>query len=148
MSSYRQIFYQIIFGTKYRAKTLTEEYCLDLYKYIWGILKAKNCITYRINGVEDHIHICCDLHPSVALADLVKDIKLSSSIWLKANPHFPDFIGWQVGYGAFTYSQREKEKIINYVKRQKTHHQEVSFINEFKEILIEQNIEFDEKFLP
>lgn len=147
MSSFRQIYYQIVFATKYRRPTITETHCEDLYKYIWGVVKNNHCKLYRINGIEDHIHIFCDLHPSVALANFVKDIKVSSSIWMKQSGLFPDFQGWQEGYGAFTYNIREKDKIINYVKKQKQHHKKEVFYDEYKRLLIENGIEFDEKYL-
>lgn len=147
MSSFKQIYYQIVFGTKYRKPTINEAYCEELYKYIWGIIENKKCKLYRINGVEDHIHIFCDLHPSIALADLVKDIKVASSIWLKANGNFPDFIGWQDGYGAFTYNIRERDMIINYVKNQKIHHKKENYYDEYKRLLIENGVDFDEKYL-
>ena len=111
MSSYRQIYYQIVFGTKHRLPTITESHCTELYRYISGIVKKKNCKLYRINGVEDHIHIFSDLHPTICLSDYVKDIKIASSIWMKANGNFPKFEAWQEGYGAFTYSIREKDMI-------------------------------------
>lgn len=145
--SYRQIFYQIVFGTKYRESTIEEAHCEELYKYIWGIIKKKNCHLYRINGIEDHIHIFSDLHPSIALADYVKDIKVASSIWMKECGKFPKFIAWQEKYGAFTYSIKEKDIIINYVKNQKEHHKHETFYDEFKRLLIENGIEFDEKYL-
>lgn len=147
MSSYRQIYYQIVFGTKYRRPTIAEKHCEELYRYIWGIVKNNKCKLYRINGIEDHIHIFCDLHPSVALSDFVKDIKVASSIWMKQSGLFPDFEAWQEGYGAFTYSIREKDKIINYVKKQKQHHKKETFYDEYKRLLIENEIEFDEKYL-
>lgn len=147
MSSFQQIYYQIVFATKYRRPTITEAHCEELYKYIWGVVKNNNCKLYRINGIEDHIHIFCDLHPSVALANFVKDIKVSSSIWMKQSGLFPDFQGWQEGYGAFTYNIREKDKIINYVKKQKQHHKKEIFYDEYKRLLIENGIEFDEKYL-
>ncbi|MFT3701422.1 MAG: IS200/IS605 family transposase [Agriterribacter sp.] len=147
MGSYRQVFYQIVFGTKYRKPTINPEYEQALYKYIWGISKNKNCLLYRINGTEDHIHIMSDLHPSVSLSDYVKDIKTASSIWMKASGKFPDFVGWQIGYGAFTYSIREKDMIVNYIKKQKEHHQKENFYDEFKRLLMENGIEFDEKYL-
>ncbi|MCA0233474.1 IS200/IS605 family transposase [Runella limosa] len=147
MSSYRQIYYQIVFGTKYRRPTIAEAHCEELYRYIWGIIKNNKCKLYRINGIEDHIHIFCDLHPSVALSDFVKDIKVASSIWMKQSGLFPDFEAWQEGYGAFTYSIREKDKIINYVKKQKQHHKKETFYDEYKRLLIENAIEFDEKYL-
>ncbi len=147
MSSYKQIFYQIIFSTKFSEPTINEEHCEVLYKYIWGVIKNKKCKLYRINEVEDHIHIFSDLHPSISLSDYVKDIKVSSSLWMKESGKFPDFIGWQVGYGAFTYSIREKEMIINYVKNQKVHHKNENYIDEYKRILKEHDIDFDEKYL-
>ena len=147
MSSFKQIYYQIVFGTKYRKPTIAEAHCEELYKYIWGIIQNKKCKLYRINGVEDHIHIFCDLHPTVALADLVKDIKVASNLWMKESGKFPDFIGWQDGYGAFTYNIRERDMIINYVKKQKEHHKKETYYDEFKRLLIENGIEFDEKYL-
>ncbi len=102
---------------------------------------------YRINGVEDHIHIFSDLHPSIALADYVKDTKVASSLWMKESGKFPDFNGWQDGYGAFTYNIRERDMIINYVKKQKEHHRKESFYDEYKRLLIENGVEFDEKYL-
>jgi putative transposase len=80
MGTYRQIFYHIVFGTKSRRQTITKEYDEELYKYIYGIIKNKRCKLYRINGIEDHIHIMSDLHPSICLSDYVKDIKVASSI--------------------------------------------------------------------
>ncbi len=145
--SYRQIFYQIIFGTKDREPTITEDSYQDLYQYIWGIIKNHNCKLYRINGIEDHIHILSDLHPSLALADYIKDIKVASSLWMKESGKYPDFNGWQDGYGAFTYSIREKEMIINYIKNQKEHHKTEGYYEEYKRLMIEHGVEFDEKYL-
>ncbi|MCB9032306.1 MAG: IS200/IS605 family transposase [Chitinophagales bacterium] len=145
--SYYKIYYHIIFGTKHRKMTISEENSQALYKYIHGIIKNKKCKLYRINGIENHIHILTDLHPTIALSDFVKDIKVASSVWMKSTNLFPDFEGWQEGYGAFTYSSNEKDKIINYIKNQKEHHQTKTFIEEYKQLLIENNIDFDEKYL-
>ncbi|UOE42355.1 IS200/IS605 family transposase [Chryseobacterium suipulveris] len=113
---YRQIYYQIIFTTKYRKTTLNLEHDAELYKYIWGIIRNKKCKLYRINGMHDHIHIFSDLHPTVCLSDFVKDIKVASNLWMKKSGLFPDFEEWQESYSAFPYSEREKDMIINYVK--------------------------------
>jgi putative transposase len=147
MSSYRQILYQIVFRTKSNKPTLSEEHCEELYKYIWGIINNHNCKLYRINGVEDHIHIVCDLHPSVALADLLKDIKVATNLWIKKSGKFKYFENWSEGYGAFTYSFKEKDRLIEYVKSQKEHHKKNNFKDEYKKLLIEHEIEFDEKYI-
>ena len=73
MSAYRQILYHIVFRTKYSEQVINQEYSADLYKYIWGIIKNKKCMLFRINGMADHIHILSDLHPSVALSDSLKN---------------------------------------------------------------------------
>jgi len=79
MSTYTQILYQIVFSTKNRDPIMTADHQHELFKYIQGILDHKKCHLYQINGVEDHMHILTHLHPSVSLADLVKDIKLAST---------------------------------------------------------------------
>ncbi|MCD4834606.1 MAG: IS200/IS605 family transposase [Bacteroidales bacterium] len=147
MATYTQILYQIVFSTKNREKTLIKEHREKLYRYIWGILKNKKCILYRINGIEDHLHIATHVHPTVAVSSLVKDIKVSSSIWIKEQALFPNFTAWQEGYGAFTYSIKEKEALVNYIKRQEAHHKTKTFREEYIKLLNEHNIEFDEKYL-
>ncbi len=148
MSSYRQILYQIVFRTKNSRKSLNSEHQDELFAYIMGIIKNKNCFLYRINGVEDHIHILSDLHPSIALADFVRDIKTSTSIWLKQTGKFPYFEGWADGYAAFTYSVREKEKLINYIKNQQIHHKKSTFEQELRILLDEEGIKIDDRFFP
>jgi REP element-mobilizing transposase RayT len=147
MSTYTQIIYQIVFSTKYRERTLTKTNRDELFKYIWGLLKNKSCHLYRINGVEDHLHIVTHIHPSIALASLVKDIKLASSKHIKTNKLFKDFGGWQNGYGAFTYSMKEKDRLIEYVKNQEEHHRIKTFKEEYIELLREHGVEFEEKYL-
>ena len=108
MSTYTQILYHIVFSTKNRERTFSADRRPELYKYIWGVIQNKNSHLYRINGVEDHVHILSSLHPSLALSDFVKDIKVSSSSWIKNHQVFPQFTHWQDGYGAFTLSIRKK----------------------------------------
>lgn len=135
--SYVNSYYQIVFRTKFSAKSLNQEHSKELYSYIHGILKNKRCKLYRINGIDDHIHIFTHLHPSVALADLVKDIKVSSSKWMKASGNFPLFQGWGIKYFAATYSIREKDMIIDYVKNQQEHHKFQDFQVEIMELMRE-----------
>ena len=147
MSTYTQILYQIVFSTKERKPVLLKENRPLLFRYIYGFSRNKNCHLYRINGIEDHIHIIISLHPYVSLSSLVKDIKISSSLFLKENNLFPDFSGWQEGYGAFTYSYEEVNKLIEYVKNQEEHHKNITFREEFIAMLNEHQIRFDPKYL-
>ena len=147
MSTYTQIMYQIVFSTTRRERTLNKNHRPELFKCMWGILENKQCHLYRINGVEDHIHIVTHLHPTIALSSLVKDIKLGSTSFIKEKKIFESFDGWQDGYSAFTYSMKEKERLIEYVKNQETHHQVKSYREELVELLREHGVAYDEKFL-
>ncbi len=147
MSTYTQILYQLVFSTKRRERTLTKENRPELFKYIWGILKNKKCHLYRLNGVEDHIHIVTHVHPTIAVSDLIKDIKLASTDYIKEKRLFPHFGGWQDGYSAFTYSIQAKDSLIEYVKNQEEHHKTKTFKEELIELLKEHGIEYDEKYL-
>jgi len=118
-----------------------------LYRYIWGILKNKKCTLYRLNGTENHLHIVTHLHPSVSVSSLIKDIKVSSSVRIKEEKIFSNFVGWQEGYGAFTYHISQKENLIKYVKSQREHHRIKTFKEEFIELLNEHGIEYDERYL-
>lgn len=97
--------------------------------------------------MEEHIHILSDLHPSIALADYIRDIKTASSVWLKQSGNFPDFKGWAEGYAGLTYSWKDKDVIINYIKNQKEHHKNQSFEDELRGLLKEHGIEWDEKYI-
>jgi putative transposase len=148
MSSYRQHLYHIVFRTKDSLPTIRQDHVNDLYAYITGIIKHKNSYLYRINGVENHLHILTDMNPSIAPIDFVKDIKVSTSIWMKRCNFFPAFKGWAVGYGSFTCSYMDIDRLIDYIKTQQEHHKKVSFEEEYRKILLEYGITPDEKFFP
>ena len=136
-----------MFGTKNRQHVLASKNRPDLFRYIAGILKNKNCHLYQIGGVADHIHIVTHIHPTVSLSSLVKDIKMASSHEIKQHQWFLNFSGWQEGYGAFTYSIKEKENLINYVKNQEEHHKIKTFKEEYEDLLIDHGIEYEEKYM-
>jgi putative transposase len=147
MSTYTQIVYQVVFATKYREKTMVRNGHPEFFKYIAGLLKNKNCKLHRINGVEDHLHIIVSLHPSVSLASLVKDIKLSTTKLIREKNLFPGFRAWQTGYAAFIYTRGALPNLIEYVKNQEAHHGVQSFEEEYMALLAEHKIEYDEKYL-
>jgi putative transposase len=147
MSTYTQICYHLVFSTKNRERTLSSKRREDLYRYIWGIIQNHESHLYRVGGTEDHIHILTTLHPRIALADLVKDIKVGSAHWIAESRVFPRFTHWQEGYAAFTASHAEKARLIEYIKRQPEHHKRISFQDELRNLLVEAGVEFDERYL-
>ena len=147
MGTYTQILYQIVFSTKDRKNTLYKKNRDKLFRYIKGILKNKKCVLYKINGIENHVHLATHVHPTIAVSSLVKDIKVSSSIWIKENNLFPGFNGCQEGYSAFTYSIKEKDALVKYIENQQAHHKTKTFRQELIDLLTEHGIYFNEKYL-
>jgi putative transposase len=148
MSSYRQLLYHLVFRTKDSLLTIKPDHADQLYKYISGIIRNKNCHLYRINGIENHLHVLTDLHPSLALSDFMREIKVSSSVWMKSNANFPNFNGWADGYGAFTCSFTDIIRLIDYIKNQQEHHRKKSFDEEYRNLLLESGIHIDERYFP
>jgi hypothetical protein len=88
------------------------------------------------------------MNPSIAPIDFVKDIKVSTSIWMKRSNFFPVFKGWSVGYGSFTCSYCDIDRLIDYIKNQQEHHKKTSFEEEYRKLILESGISLDEKFFP
>jgi len=147
VATYTQILYHIIYGTKNHNGTLDLEHHDELSRYTAGISMKKNCFVYKIGGHTEHLHILTALHPTIALSELVKDIKLAQSKWIKSKNVFPAFDNWQDGYGAFTCSWKNKDRIIKYIANQKEHHRHKTFREEYIEMLQQAGIEFDERYL-
>ena len=125
--------------------TLPLESCDELYRYIARVIQNKQSILYAIGGIENHIHLLVNLHPSVPLADLVRDIKLASSQWLKRQPSlFPNFVGWGKEYGAFSYALRDRDMVANYIAKQREHHNRETFEQEFQKHIERAGLEWND----
>jgi REP element-mobilizing transposase RayT len=147
MNSYRQILYHIVFCTHDRKNTIPPDQQEALYKYIWGVITKRKSVLYRINGMENHIHILSDLHPTVALSDFIKEIKTASNIWMKESGKYPKFTSWAEGSCSLTYAYRDKSMIVNYIKNQKEHHKKTTFEDEYRALLKEFGVEVDERYI-
>jgi REP element-mobilizing transposase RayT len=137
-----------VFRTKNSIPSISQDQSGQLYAYIGGIIKSKNCHLYRINGTENHLHIITDLHPSLALSDFMREMKVSTSMWMKESGLFPKFDGWAEGYGSFTCSYMDLGCLIDYVKNQQEHHKKKTFEEEYRNLIIQSGIKIDEKYFP
>lgn len=144
--SYTTSYYHIVFRTRRSERTILEDHERELYAYIYGIAKNLQCQTYRIGGMPDHVHMFVSLPPTLPLAEFVQRVKTDSSKWMKANPNFPYFNGWGREYAGFSYSLRDKDMIVGYIMRQKEHHRQVSFAEEYRSFLEENGMTVDERY--
>lgn len=147
MSTYSQIYIQIVFAVKHREALIAKEWEEELYKYITGIVANKEQKLLAINGMPNHIHILIGMKPNCCLSDLVREIKKSSNIFIKEKKFTKHVFNWQEGYGAFSYSHSALDNVIAYIKNQKIHHQNKTFKEEYISFLKKFEVKYDEKYL-
>ena len=99
----------------------------------------------QIGGIDNHVHILCDVSKTLSIAKLIEEIKSSSSKWIKTKGQKYQNFCWQQGYGAFTVSSCQKNLLCNYISKQKQHHKIQLFENEYRELLQENQVNSDEK---
>jgi len=119
----------------------------QVFSYMSGILKKKNCRPYIINGIEDHLHILTHIHQTVPISKLVAEIKKSSHHFIDHNGLFPGFTNWQNGYGVFSYSKEAFPNLFNYIQNQEAHHAKIDFKVEYIGMLEEAGIDYEEQYL-
>lgn len=140
-----QAFYHVVFCTKNREKTVPTSVKEDLYRFIWKEIVSMNCKLLRIGGVENHVHILLELHPTVALSVLMKQIKSKTSGWMRVDNRFPDFSGWSSGYFAATIDNGSKANVIQYIKSQPEHHSSTTLDDEFRRLYSYAGLSYDER---
>lgn len=137
----------LVFSTKYREHTILPEIEQKLYDYIAGICKNLESPAIQIGGITDHIHILFVLSKNISLVSFVKEIKTSSSKWIKTQGKQYDNFYWQGGYGAFSVSPKKVDIVKRYIANQKEHHSKQTFQKEYITFLKEYNIEYDERYV-
>jgi REP element-mobilizing transposase RayT len=146
--TFTQIHVQFVFAVKYRACLLDKSQREELFRYISGILENKKCKSIIVNGFSDHIHIFTGLSPAISIADLVHDIKISTSTFINLDKKwFHGKFAWQDGYGAFSYSHSHVQDVYQYISNQESHHQKRPFREEYMDFLKKFGLGYDERFL-
>ena len=137
----------LIFSTKDRERTLSDEIRPELHAYMGGILKGLGCSPIEPNTEPDHAHVLFLLSRTETLSDVVGNLKKSSNDWLrKQGPQFASFF-WQAGFGAFSVSQSQVDGVRAYIRNQREHHRVKSFQEEFRAFLKAYEVEYDERYL-
>lgn len=135
----------LVFSTKHRAPTLPQPLRKEVHAYLGGVLRNHNCNPIEIGGVEDHVHILLGLSRTMTIAQVTEKVKTSTTKWIKTKGD-PEF-SWQSGYGAFSVGIREVEQMSAYIRNQEAHHRTISFQDEFRALLQEAGLEFDERYV-
>lgn len=147
MSTFSQIYIQVVFAVKGRNSLISQSWEEELYKYITGIITNKGQKLIAVNGMPDHIHILIGMKPSCCLSDLVREIKKASNAFVNEKKFSKFKFEWQEGYGAFSYSHSTLNNVIAYIQNQKEHHKKKSFREEYIDFLKKFEVEYKDDYL-
>jgi len=145
-STYLSLHYHIIFSTKERRPYLDDTLRVRVHGYMGGILRKMNAIPEDIGGTKDHVHILVGLKATHCLADVMRELKKNSSIWIHKEIGEREF-AWQDGYAGFTVSATAREGVRQYINHQEIHHRKKSFNEELVELLEKAGIVYDPQYL-
>ncbi|MEM7587790.1 MAG: IS200/IS605 family transposase [Acidobacteriota bacterium] len=145
-STLTNLLFHIVFSTKSRLPLITGDIQEDLYRYIGGILRNQGGKLLEIGGMPDHVHLLVRLPARESLSNLLRAIKSDSSGWINREWRDQRF-AWQSGYGAFTVSQSQVDRVRHYIRTQEEHHRGRSFEDELRVLLQHHEVEFDERYL-
>lgn len=145
--SLANLYIHLIFSTKERIPHLAKELRPELHAYMATVLANLNSPAVIINSVEDHAHILFNMGRTVTLAQVVEDVKKSSSKWIKTQSRRLDKFSWQAGYGGFSVSASNVSKVTTYIQNQEEHHRAKTFQDEFRTFLKKHKIDYDERYV-
>jgi putative transposase len=145
-ATHLSLHYHLIFSTKKRILLIENQWRERLHAYVGGAAKSLEAIPQAIGGVADHIHILLGLRATHCLADVMRDLKRSTSAWIHDTIGQPKF-AWQDGYGAFTVSASQVPAVKQYIAEQEEHHRTRTFQEEYMAMLTKSGVAFDPRFL-
>lgn len=147
MSTYSKMHFHIVFSTRNRIACLDNRWRDKLWTYMAGTINGLGGYARNVGGWKDHVHILADLKPSQTVADLMREVKKSSTEWIRQTTG-KDGFHWQEGYAVFTVGWRECDHVMNYINNQEEHHRGRTFREELSTFLDEAGIQYDPKYLP
>ncbi len=133
--SFNKIWIHAIWATKERIPLIHQSIEQRVYQFISEQLREQGCPVRIINGMPDHIHCLFLLSPQKTIAEVIKQMKGSSSHYINQDNLITDKFAWQTGYAAYSVSESMVEKVFEYIKNQKSHHQKKTCHQEYKEFL-------------
>jgi len=146
-NTYTQIYIHIVFAVQGRQNLIPKSHKEELHKYITGIVKNKEQKLIAINSMPDHVHTFIGMKPTIALSDLVRDIKNNSSGFINDKKWIRGKFNWQKGFGAFSYGHSQIDAVVKYIQNQENHHAKRTFREEYLDMLKKFQVEYDEKYL-
>lgn len=145
--SFLQMYGHLIFSTKNRERWLDDHIRGRVHAYIASVFRNLNCPYVHVGGPTDHIHVLFDIGKTNLPVKIICEVKKETSKFIKTIDGEYNNFYWQSGYGLFSVSPANIEKVINYIDIQMEHHKTISFKDEFLVYLKKYNLDYDEKYI-
>ena len=145
-STYLSLHYHVVFATKNREPRLDRAWRLRLHEYLGGTIRGLGGSAEGVGGVADHIHLLVGLKATHCLADVMRELKKGSSLWVHREIGDVSF-AWQEGYAAFTVSATSRAMVRKYIANQEVHHRSAAFGEELVAMLEKAKVDFDSNYL-
>jgi REP element-mobilizing transposase RayT len=145
-STFLSLHYHIIFSTKDRLPLIDSVWRDRLHEYLGGTVSGLGGFPQGVGGMADHGHLLVGLKATHCLADLMRELKKASSVWVHEEIKLREF-AWQEGYGAFTVSSPSRPQVQKYIANQAGHHRVKSFREELVEFLEKAGVAYEDRFL-
>ncbi len=143
--SLSKVLVHLVFSTKHREPLISEAIRPRLYAYMIGILDNLKSPSIQTGGTGDHVHSLAILSRTISQADLLEELKKSTSKWMKAQGVLT--FSWQAGYSAFSIGESQTQALTRYIQSQEAHHRKMSFQDEFRKLLERYQIAYDERYV-
>ena len=146
-NTYHQMYIHSVFAVKFHHATIQKTWLPELMGVIGNLINKTGCKTIIVNGTHDHVHCFYGLMPRFAVSDIMQDIKSKSSKWINENKSLKHRFEWQSGFGTFSYSRSHIDQVYQYIQNQEKHHQNITFREEYMQMLKNHGIQYEEKFI-
>ena len=147
--SLARVLVHVVFSTKHREPLVAKPVRDELHPYLSVVLNNDGCTALRVGGFDDHVHLLFALSRTRTIAQVIENVKTSSSKWLKTKGSAFAAFHWQNGYGIYSVSQSHADAVVEYIVRQEEHHtkQRETYQDEVRRLYREAHIEFDERYV-
>jgi putative transposase len=146
-NTYTQLYIHCVFAVKYRAAMLNVTWDERLRLYISAIVQNHDHKMLAINNMPDHLHFFVGLNPKQSISDMLRIVKSESSVWINEQKFIKSKFNWQDGYGAFSHSVSQINKVVQYIHNQQEHHRKVTFLEEYRKMLKDFEVDYDERYI-
>ena len=146
-NTYTQLYIHCVFAVKYRASLLQSQWDERLRLYISATVQNDGHKMLAINNVSDHLHFLVGLNPNQSISEMMRFVKGDSAEWINKEKLTSHKFYWQEGYGAFSNSKSQIDRVAKYIANQQEHHKKTSFLDEYRDMLSKAGITYDERYI-